>query len=522
MADKPKKPTPPATDGRLQPCDIDLEKDILSMIFRHRVAILKLRPVLPPEHLFADQHRIIYGAGLDVDASGAAVTISSVRSKLHDTGLLDRVGGVDYLTRLTTSRPDLDDLSTSAKRLSDLHKLRMLGDFGHRCAASANDAASSIDAFSEEMLRELGDIVYSGRSEGSDLQHVSISTRASVDGAKERFESGIAVSGVATGYRSLDEMTGGLQEGDVWFIAARPGIGKTSCLLGIANNITAPFEAEPPIDVPEYGAALFSLEMPRIQVTDRLICMRAGIPIDRWRSGKLRDADWGPAYDAAEKVADSRFWIDDTPGLSLDEADAKLMAIKSEWEREPTFEGCPICTRPLFYEESVAHWYCPNCHPDPRSEGALLFKKRKQLTRERKIKSVLFDFFGLMKGDPRARSREEAMGEISRGLKTFAKRRKVCAVVAAQLNREVEKRNTKEKRPQLSDLRETGSLEQDADLIMFLYRAAYYRPDDAKVQGLAEWIVAKQRNGRTDTIHLRYENSCSKFYEEDTSLPPGL
>lgn len=531
---KPKKASPP-TDGRLQPHDLDAEMDLLSTVLRSRTAILKLSPVLPPDHLFAEQHRIIYGAALDVQAAGGSVSLSSVRSKLQDTGLFDRAGGLDYLTRLTSNRPDPEDLLVAAKRISDLHKLRMIGDFGHRCAAGVHEAADKIEVFAEEALRELGGIVYSGREQASDLQHVAASTRASVEAVKDRYERGASVSGVATGFVQLDEMTGGIHEGDVWYIAARPSIGKTSAALGMAANITAPPDPEkepPPIEVPEYGAAYFSLEMPRDQLTGRLICMRAKIPFERWRSGQLRDQDWGPAYDAAEQIERSRLWIDETPGLTLEEAEAKLMAVQSEWEREPTFEGCPICTRQLFYQSEIKCWYCPNCTPDPRSAGALVFQKRKQLTRERRIKTAFFDYFGLMKGDPKARSREEEMGGISRGLKTFAKRRKVGAVVAAQLNRDVEKRNAKEKRPQLSDMRETGSTEQDADLVMFLYRASFYRPDDAKVQGKAEWIVAKQRNGPTGTIHLRYESSYSKFYEEETgsyrqtsvdmSLPPGL
>jgi replicative DNA helicase len=518
-----KKPSPaPGQDSRLQPHDLDGEKDVLSSLFRDRVALLKLRPVLFPEHLFSEQHKLIYEAALAVLADGRTVNIGSVRTKLYTTGMLERAGGVAYLTELTTTRPDPEDLIAAAQSLVALHKLRRLGEFGHRCAAGANGAADRVQGFGEEMLRELGGIVYSGRADESDLQHVGDQAGSVMEAVKDRHDRGSDVAGVATGFRTLDEMTGGIHDGDVWYVAARPGVGKTSAILGMASNIAAPFEEEQAIDVPEYGVAFFSLEMPREQLVSRLICMDARINFERWRSGHLREQDWSPAYRGYEKIRRSRLWIDETPQLSLDEAEAKLMALKSEWDREATFAGCPLCTRPLYYSDDVAHWYCPSCHPDPKSAGALLHKQLVQLTRARRIAVAFFDYFGLMKGNPGARSREEEMGGISRGLKTLAKRRKVGVVVAAQLNREVEKRNAKDKRPQLSDLRETGSVEQDGDLIMFLYRASYYRPEDEKVRGKAEWEIAKQRNGPTGRIHLRFEDTCSRFYEEDVSLPAGL
>lgn len=523
-----KEAPPPDPSGRVLPHDLDLERDTLSACFRHKLVILQVRPFLKIEHFFGEQEQIIYEGMLAVAAANEPVDMNTVRSKLRATGMLERAGGATYLADLTKNRPEIQNVVSYAERLVKLHKLREMIGLGHRIVAFGHDAENRIDAFAEETQRELSSIVYSGREDRAQLQHVAKSVDTSVSGVQQRFERGSPIGGVATGFRTLDEWTCGLMEGDVWYIAARPGIGKTSALLGIVNNIIAPLPEDTAIDVPEYGVAVFSLEMPREQIAGRLICMegnsekRHRIPFERWRSGQLRDEDWEPAYVAAARLKKSTLWIDDTPNISLEEAEAKLVALKADWDREPTFAPCPECrTRPLIYQPEIAHWFCPACHPDPRVAGVPMFKSREQLTRERRVAAAVFDYLGLMKGDPNARSREEEIGGISRGFKTLAKRRKVGVIAAAQLNRAIEQRAAKERRPQLSDLRESGSLEQDADLIMFLNRMSAYRPNDEKVRGKAEWDVAKQRNGRTGRIDMRYEDSCSRFSEED-DLPPGL
>jgi replicative DNA helicase len=521
---KAERQAPPETlDGRPLPADLELEKDTLSACLRDHVAFLRIRPMLKAETFHGEQHQIIWEGMEGLAAEGRPVNLSSVRSKLHAAGTLERAGGAAYLSDLFLNRGVPDDVPDYARRLQQQAKLRALIALGLRVAAVGRSAADRVDEFGEETQRELNGILYSDRGDGERLQHVGPTVDTSVAGVQQRYENGGAVSGVATGFTALDAQTGGIHDGDLWYVAARPGMGKTSALLGMVSSIVAPFESEPAIDVPEYGVALFSLEMPREQNVGRLICMDkdARIPFDRWRSGRLRDMDWGPAYAAAEKLKTSRLWIDDTPNISLPEAEAKLISLKSEWDRKPTFAGCPVCTHPLFYQAEIGRWYCSACTPDPRAALATLHARRTQLTRERRVAVALFDYIGLMRGSPDANSREEEIGGVSRGCKTLAKRLKMGVVAAAQLNRAVEQRVAKERMPQLSDLRDTGSLEQDADLILFLYRAAYYRPNDEKVRGRAVWGVAKQRNGSTGEIKMRYEESCSRFYDED-DLPPGL
>jgi replicative DNA helicase len=524
---------PPTLDGLPLPADLELEKDVLGACLRDHLSFLRVRPALSgqaaavvgSDPFFGEDHQIIWTAMLAVVVDGGTISVQSVRSMLNAGGNLQRIGGSAYLTDLYLNRGLPDDILRSAEDLLRLAKLRGVIGLSLRAAAAGREAADRIDEFCEDVQRELNAIVYGGQTSGQQLAHVGPTVDAAVAGVQQRYESPTQIGGVATGYATLDAKTGGIHVGDVWYVAARPGAGKTSCLLGVAKNISLPPppEKEPPIEVPEYGVALFSLEMPSEQIASRLICMSAEIGFERWRSGKLRDTDWGPAYKEAERLKGARLWVDDTPNISIEEAEAKLVALKSVWDRDATFVGCPLCTRPLFYDAEIARWFCPACHSNPRSADAVTYAQRQQLTRERRVAVAMFDYFGLMRGDPHARSREEEMGGISRGLKTLAKRRKVGVVCAAQLNRAVEQRAAKEKMPQLSDLRETGSLEQDADLVLFLYRASYYRPNDEKARGKAVWNVAKQRNGSTGLISMRYEDSYSCFFDDQTQdLPAGL
>lgn len=522
---RPQEPEAPPTEivGQVPPNDLDLEKDVLGACLRDRTAVLQARAVLKPEELFGTDHQIIFEGMIAVVADGHHVDVSSVRSKLKHRGMLDRVGGASYLSELATTRPEGKDVTSAAKRLSELHRLRSIIETGRRIAALGQEAANDIKTFAEGAVRDINKVAYSGRKDVEQLTHIAPTVDVSVAGVRQRSENGSAVSGIATGYKEIDEMTSGLMDGDVWYIAGRPGHGKTSALLGILANITAPLPKDEPIETPEIGAAFFSLEMPRLQIANRLICMtgddHARISIERWRSGRLRPQDWGPAYAAADKLRKSRLWIDDTPAISLEESEAKLMALKADWEREPTYAGCPTCQRQFVQWVDRGVWYCPACNPDPSAAGAFVVEKRVQLTRARIVGVAAYDYFGLMAGDPNARSREEAMAGVSKGFKTLSKRRKVASLVAAQLNREVEKRNAKERRPQLSDLRETGSLEQDGDTIILLYQAAKYRPNDEKVRGKAEWDIAKQRNGKTGRVTMRYSDWCSRFDDEFDGPP---
>jgi replicative DNA helicase len=302
-------------------------------------------------------------------------------------------------------------------------------------------------------------------------------TQASEDGRK--------FTGIPTGYDRLDGKMAGLHEGDLVIVAARPGMGKTSFVLNIATNVASARRTEIPRngdrpaytrDEPGYGVCVFSLEMPDEQLAVRSVCSEGAVDLGKVRQNQLYPNDWKQLTEGASYVSSLPIWVDDTPSISVLEIAAKVRRIQAEYNREATD------TKPA-----------------------------------QKVGMVVIDYLQLMKGRDGVNSREQEISEISRGLKRLAKELKVPVVALSQLNRSVETRSTKDKRPQLSDLRESGAIEQDADTIIFIYRDDYYNPETTDKKGIAELIIAKQRNGATGKVYVRFAASSTRFY----NLEPG-
>jgi replicative DNA helicase len=249
-------------------------------------------------------------------------------------------------------------------------------------------------------------------------------------------------------------MTTGMHGGELFVVAGRPGMGKTSFVLNMAANIAHDSEA----------VAFFSLEMPREQLAIRLLSSEARVDVSRMRSGSLNAGDWTRITDAAERLSRMPMWLDDTSALTLMMLRSRVRRLKAE-----------------------------------------IVRKGKTL------RLVAVDYLQLMQGRRNAGSREQEISELSRGLKQLAKEMDVPVVALSQLNRSVETRSTKDKRPQLSDLRESGAIEQDADTIMFIYRDEYYFKDESTERGIAEVIIAKQRNGPTGTVKTRFTDAYTRF-----------
>jgi replicative DNA helicase len=263
-------------------------------------------------------------------------------------------------------------------------------------------------------------------------------------------------------------------------IAARPGMGKTSFVLNLGVNVASPRTVSSPgpgeaghgIDrqEPGFGVCVFSLEMPREQLAVRMVCSEGRVDVGKVRQGMLGPDDWRRLTEAASYLSSLPIWIDDTSALGILELRAKVRRIQAEYNREAT----------------------------PTSA-------------ERKVGLVVVDYLQLMKGRDGVNSREQEISEISRGLKQLAKELSVPVIALSQLNRAVETRTTKDKRPQLSDLRESGAIEQDADTIIFIYRDEYYNPETTNAKGIAELIISKQRNGPTGKVLTRFTASCTRF-----------
>jgi replicative DNA helicase len=288
----------------------------------------------------------------------------------------------------------------------------------------------------------------------------------------EAAKRGEAITGMPSGFVELDRRMSGLHPGDLYIVAARPGMGKTSFVLNMAVNIAQPrriVQDGNEFERPGYGVAFFSLEMPREQLASRLLASEGRVDVSKIRSGQIKGEDWHKLTEAAAMLGRTPLWLDDTPAISLLDLRAKLRRLQAEVSRD--------------------------LGDGPRAE---------------KLGIVMIDYLQLMSGRRDAGSREQEISEISRGLKQLAKEMKVAVVALSQLNRAVETRTTKDKRPQLSDLRESGAIEQDADAIMFIYRDEYYF-EDSPDQGIAEIIVAKQRNGPTGKVRVRFESAYTRF-----------
>jgi replicative DNA helicase len=289
---------------------------------------------------------------------------------------------------------------------------------------------------------------------------------------------GGAVSGIPTGFYELDKKCAGMHDGDLYIVAGRPGMGKTSLVLNMAVNVATPRTepidprdpyGDPPVERPGYGVAFFSLEMPREQLASRLLASEARVDVSKIRSGALRSEDWNRLTDAANRLSRLPMWLDDSPALTILDLRAKVRRLKAEIERG--------------------------------GDDALPAQR---------LGLVVVDYLQLMQGRKDAQSREQEISEMSRGLKQLAKEMSVPVLALSQLNRSVETRGTKDKRPQLSDLRESGAIEQDADMVLFIYRDEVYFPDSAE-RGRAEIIIAKQRNGPTGKVDVRFDREYTRF-----------
>jgi replicative DNA helicase len=394
------------------------------------------------------------------------------------------VGGAAYLAQLADATPAVAHVAAHARVVYEKWRVRQLIATCQRVAAEGYGDVGVVQEFidgAEQAVYQLA-----RTPQGTATQPIAQVLKAAFEQITAAAERGDRITGISTGYEKLDAKTAGLHDGDLSIIAARPGMGKTSFVLNLAVNVASPRTVSSPgpdqsghgveRHDPGFGAAVFSLEMPREQLATRMVCSEGRVDVGKLRQGFLQPDDWRRLTEAASFLSTLPIWIDDTPAISLLELRAKVRRIQAEYDRPPS-DG---------------------------SSG-------------RRIGLIVIDYLQLMKGRDGVASREQEISEISRGLKQLAKELKVAVIALSQLNRAVETRTTKDKRPQLSDLRESGAIEQDADNIIFIYRDEYYNPETTNHKGIAELIVAKQRNGPTGKVLTRFTSSCTRF----DNLAPG-
>lgn len=431
---------------------------MLGALFLDRDVLFKVARFLRPDDFYMEGHRLIYKAFLDLDEAGVPPDLLTVTDKLRQQGHLEKVGGATYVASLAGMVPTAANAEHHARIVEEKALLRSIISVANRIAGMGYEGEDEADRLideAERMLMELG--VRRSSSAFSPLDRILVEIFQIIE---DRFRNKGKVSGVLTGFADLDKLCCGLQPGDLIIVAGRPAMGKTSFGMTVAHQ-AALFNRVP--------TAIFSLEMAKAQIVQRMLCAEAMVDMQKVRSGHLSELDWSKLTEAAARLAGIPLYIDDSPGISVRQLRAKVRRLKAE-------KGLGL---------------------------------------------IVIDYLQLMQGAVRSENRQQEIADISRSLKALAKDLNVPIIALAQLSRSVEQRD--KKRPIMSDLRESGSLEQDADVVMFIYREEYYKPDTEK-RGIAEIIVAKQRNGPTGSVDLAFLKEFTRFMNlarEASDIPPA-
>jgi replicative DNA helicase len=470
---------------RTLPHDPEAEALVLASCLRSREALDVVAPMLGAEHFQGAVNAMVYGAMLELHTGHALVDVVTVARVLRDRGQLGAIEGeIDGLYRLARLAPEVTDsavpivdrVEAYARIVRDKAQIRAVIVTCQGIAAAGFGDVGSTEAFIDRAEQSLYELARpEARSAGRSLGEALRDRWAAYSAAAE---SGALRAGLVTGFPKLDAKLIELAPGDVTVIAARPGMGKSALANSLAVNAASPRTIKFPdpeqqdrfVDVDAYGfgVVMFSLEMPETQLVDRFCCAEAHVDGNRFRAGALIGDDWNRMTKAGVTLSNLPIWIHDVAAATLLEIRAAVRRRQAQYDREAT-----------------------------REEPG------------RRVGLVIIDYLQLM-GVPRGlESRDQQIGYLSRGLKVLAKELHVHVVVLSQLNRAVETRSVRDKRPQLSDLRESGNVEQDADNVLLIYRPELYFK--GKHPGLAEIIVAKQRNGPTGSVWLKYAAYCTRF-----------
>lgn len=446
--------------GKLPPQAVDLEEAVLGAIMLEKDAVLSVLDILKPESFYKDAHQKIYKAILNLSMAEKAIDILTVTEELKKQQELEEVGGPLYITQLTSKVASAAHLEFHARIIQQKYIQRELIRVSTDIQKKAFDETMDVDDLLDQAEADLFNI-----AEGNikkETAKINVLIKDAIHQIEEAAKREDHLSGVPSGFTKLDRLTSGWQRSDLIIVAARPSMGKTAFALTMARNIAV--DHNRPI-------AFFSLEMSSIQLVNRLIVSETELPSDRIRNGRLEEYEWKQLEYKISSLVEAPIYIDDTPAISIFELRAKCRRLK------------------------VQH----------------------------NIEAVFVDYLQLMSGTGDNRgSREQEVSNISRSLKSIAKELDIPVIALSQLNRSVELRSGN-KRPQLSDLRESGAIEQDADLVIFIHRPEKYDiyedEQGNSLVGLAEIILAKHRNGPIGDVQLKFKDESAKFTEQDILMP---
>lgn len=448
-------------NDRTPPHNLEAEQSVIGAIFLEPQAFSTASEVLVPEDFYRASHQRIFAAMMKLSDKGEPIDIVTVTTYLQNVKQLDEIGGVSYLSDVASSVPTAANIEYYCKIVEEKGLLR-------RLIRTATDIVSSSFEKEDEVEDVLNDaekniLEVSGRKNSGAFKAIKDVLIEVYDNIERLHHESADVTGIPSGFRDLDRITSGFQRNDLIIIAARPSVGKTAFALNVAQSVA--------VNTDE-NVAIFSLEMGADQLVSRMLCAEGNIDAQRLRNGQLQADDWSKLTMAMGSLSNAGIYIDDSPGIRVSEIRSKCRRLKQE-------HGLGM---------------------------------------------ILIDYLQLIQGSVNSKdNRQQEVSEISRSLKGLARELNVPLIALSQLSRGVEQRQ--DKRPMMSDLRESGSIEQDADIVGFLYRDDYYDTESEK-QNIIEIIISKQRNGPVGNVELAFVKEYNKFVDldhryQDSDIPPA-
>ncbi len=438
---------------RILPHSAEAEQSVIGAILLDADAIITVSELLLPEDFYTLQFKTLYNGMLSLYQEGKPIDPVTLQNKLREQEVPEEMCSVEFISNILSSVPTSANVKYYAEIVKDKAVLRRLIRVSESIANDCYQDTEDLNVLLDNTERQIFDVVQNrSTSDFVPIKQIALETLESIQNAAKTVG---AVTGISTGFYDLDSRTAGLQKSDLILIAARPSMGKTAFVLNIAETVAMRHNT---------STAIFSLEMSRIQLAKRLISMNSKVDSQHMRVGNLADEEWGKITESTILLGESPLVIDDTPGITIAELRSKCRKMKIEND----------------------------------------------------LGLVIIDYLQLMSGSGgrRNESRQQEISDISRSLKALAREIDCPVIALSQLSRAVEGRE--DKRPMLSDLRESGAIEQDADVVMFIYRDEYYHKD-SEDKGIAEIIIGKQRNGPTCTVKLKWLSEFTKFANLETN-----
>jgi len=432
--------------GRIPPHSIDAEQSILGSILLDKDAVVSVSEVIKPEDFYKEAHKEIYEAVLSLYRNSEPIDIITLTEEMKKRSTLDMAGGITYLTQLSTVVPTTSNVKNYANIVKEKAILRKLIKASSDILNIGYTNSEGVNNTLEIAQKKIFDI--SQEKTGDNFKSISEVLMTAYDSLEDLYKNKGKITGITTGFIDLDRKTNGLQRTDLVLIAARPAMGKTAFSLNLVQNAAMK---------DNISAAVFSLEMSKEQLIQRMLSAQSHVELNKLKTGNLDEDDWPKLIEAMAALSKADIYIDDTPGITVMEMRSKCRRLKME----------------------------------------------------KGLDFVMIDYLQLMEGDTQGESRQQEISKISRSLKILGKELNCPVIALSQLSRAPELRA--DHRPILSDLRESGAIEQDADIVMFLYRDEYYHPDSEK-KSIGEIIIAKHRHGETGTVELAWLGEFQKFH----------